>query len=74
MSVTDRNIRNAHWTAATLKHHVVSYDAIKEKSKDASISMMRKNGSILVWLDSIGKDLKNTVGHPGILLLYPICG
>ena len=61
-------------TAVTLEHHDVSYDAIKEKSKDASISMMRKNKSILVWLDSIEKDLKNIIGHRGISLLYLICG
>ena len=58
----------------TLEHHTISYDTIKGKSKDASISMMRKNGSILECLNSIEKDLKNIIGHYGISLLYIICG
>ena len=63
LSVTERKFRKTHMTAETLKYHAISWKAIKDKSKDASISIMRKNGNILVWLDSIEKELWNIIGH-----------
>ena len=51
--VTNWKFQKEHLTAETLEHHAVSYDAIKEKSKDVIITKMTKNGNILVWLDSI---------------------
>ena len=53
MNVTDRKFQKEHLRAKILEHHAISYDAIKEKSKDVTITKMTKNGNILVWLDSI---------------------
>ena len=61
-------------TGKTLEHHGISWESIKDKSKDVSISMMRKIGNILVWLDSIEEELYNVIGHCSTSLLHLLQG
>ena len=66
----DRKLRYGMLNAETIKHYADSFDAIKEKTKDGKLTVLKKNGDMLLWLDDVDKDLKGYVGNRGISLAY----
>ena len=66
----DRKLRNGMLNAETIKHYSDSFDAIKEKTKDGKLTVLKKNGDMLLWLDDVDKDLKGLIGNRGISLAY----
>ena len=69
LEVCGRKCKFSYLNAQTLRHHADSYSAIKEKTKDAKLTPIKKNGDILAWLDDANKDLKNIIGNRGVSLL-----
>ena len=74
LEVCGRKCKFSYLNAQTLKHHADSYSAIKEKTKDAKLTPIKKNGDMLAWLDDANKDLKNIIGNRGVSLLSYVRG
>ena len=64
----DRKLRKGMLNAETIKHYSDSFDAIKEKTKDGKLTVLKQNGDMLLWLDDVNKDLRGQVGNRGISL------